>query len=159
PWENLLLPMDSIVPRDGRYMVKLSEPMEEACYLDAARLVCYDLPPGWKLTMDDRMAVSPPEATGEPRFYREGILPTKVANERGTDVTSTLLTADLNAAPVGEIDPRFIGRLKNDHVLTLSFDRPLDDVAQHGRPMLMIDGWIEYPYSQTMFAAWQAKAS
>ena len=26
------------------------------------------------------------------------------------------------------------------------------------RPVLMIDGWVEYPYSQTMFAAWQANA-
>ena len=24
--------------------------------------------------------------------------------------------------------------------------------------LLMIDGWVEYPYSQTMFAAWQAQA-
>ena len=24
--------------------------------------------------------------------------------------------------------------------------------------MMIIDGWVEYPYSQTMFAAWQAKA-
>ena len=27
------------------------------------------------------------------------------------------------------------------------------------QPRLVIDGWVEYPYSQTNFAAWQAGAS
>ena len=39
-------------------------------------------------------------------------------------------------------------------MLTLEFDTALDS----GRPVLVIDGWVEYPYSQTMFAAWQARA-
>jgi hypothetical protein len=55
------------------------------------------------------------------------------------------------------LDHRFIGRLKGRHLLELQFDRPLDAVP--GSPMLVIDGWVEYPYSQTGFAAWQAKAS
>ncbi|MDZ4755356.1 MAG: FG-GAP-like repeat-containing protein, partial [Phycisphaerae bacterium] len=47
PWERVLLPRDlAIAPRDGVYEFRLGEPMEEACYLDAARLVQYELPPG-----------------------------------------------------------------------------------------------------------------
>ena len=65
-------------------------------------------------------------------------------------------TADLQAAPVGDLDPRFIGRLAQEHSLILEFPRPLDGFT--GDPMLVIDGWVEYPYSQTMFAAWQAGA-
>jgi len=41
--------------------------------------------------------------------------------------------------------------------LTLEFATDLDAIP--GRPILTADGWIEYPYSQTMFAAWQAKAA
>jgi hypothetical protein len=46
--------------------------------------------------------------------------------------------------------------LAGEHNLTLEFPRPLD--ASAGQPLLVIDGWVEYPYSQTMFAAWQAGA-
>src|SRR4029077_16001508 len=40
--------------------------------------------------------------------------------------------------------------------LTLEFADPLDAAA--GEPLLIGDGWIEYPYAQTLFAAWQAHA-
>ncbi|MCZ6735826.1 MAG: FG-GAP-like repeat-containing protein, partial [Planctomycetota bacterium] len=52
PWENFLLPPGLLQPKDERYVLKLTEPMEEACYLDSMRLVSYDLPPGWKMTLD-----------------------------------------------------------------------------------------------------------
>jgi hypothetical protein len=124
PWENLLLPAESLSPKDGRFVLKLSEPMEEACYLDSARLVAYDLPPNWSMTVDDRMSVLGPEPTGEVKFYRELMLPNQVTNDRGDDVTSEVRTADLKAADVGEIDLRFIGRLKNYQVLTMEFGQP-----------------------------------
>jgi len=159
PWENLMLPPgppDALRPKDGRYVLKLTEPMEEVCYLDAARLVVYDLPPGWRMTLDERMAIAGPEPTGEPRFYRDELLPVQAVDGRGEDVTARLVEADLRAAPVGALDHRFLGRLAADQVITLTFPEPLD--ASAGEPILIADGWIEYPYSQTMFAAWQAGA-
>ena len=41
--------------------------------------------------------------------------------------------------------------------MTLEFGEPLDAVG--GDPMLIADGWIEYPDAQTLFAAWQALAN
>ena len=130
--------------------------MEEAAYIDQVRLVAYDLPPGWSMVLDERKAISPPEATGDPRFYREERLPSQAVDEEGRDVTRAVSAADGEAAPPGRIDPRFIGRT-DDHFLTLRFDRALDGPA--GEPMLVADGWIEYPYAQTLFAAWQAGAA
>src|SRR5262249_13430867 len=92
---------------------------------------------------------------GEPRFYREDVLPARVIDDDGNDVTRALTASDGVAAPPGRIDPRFIGRTA-EHALTLRFDRPLD--ARRGVPMLVADGWVEYPYAQTLFAAWQAGA-
>jgi len=158
PWENLLLPADAIQPRDGQYILKLDEPMEEACYVDAARLIAYDLPPGWNMTVDDRMNIAGPEPTGAPMFYQTASLrgPLRAVNDRGDDITDSLRTSDLIPAPVGEIDERFIGRLRDERVIELQFDA---SDASRGKPVLLIDGWIEYPYSQTMFAAWQANAA
>ncbi len=45
PWENLMLPAGAVAPNDGRIVVKLTEPMEEAAYFDATRMVAYDVPP------------------------------------------------------------------------------------------------------------------
>lgn len=155
PWENFQLPQGLPQPRQGRYALKLTEPMEEAAYLDAARLTLYDLPPGWRLVLDERMSILGPEPSGRPRFYRTEMLPARAAAGRG-DVTAEVTRADLKAAPVGALDQRFIGRLEREHRLLLEFPRPLGAAA--GEPMLVVDGWVEYPYSQTLFAAWQAGA-
>ncbi|MDZ7749285.1 MAG: FG-GAP-like repeat-containing protein [Halofilum sp. (in: g-proteobacteria)] len=156
PRESLLLPEELLVPRNGRYVIKIGEPMEEVAYLDSARLDVYDLPPGWDVFVDERMQVGGPPPTGEARFFRTERLPVAAGNDRGDDVTAAVRSADLRAAPVGPIDRRFIGRLAREHVLTLEFDAPLTGPA--GKPWLLVDGWVEYPYSQTLFAAWQADA-
>lgn len=157
PWERLLLPPDALQSQENHFVLKLSEPMEEVCYLDAARLVVYDLPPVVHMTVDDRMSVQGPEPTGKPVFYRVYAQPIRAVNDRGVDVTETIVTTDHRAAPVGELDERFIGRLRNDHALTIEFHPGAIDPLI-GQPVLIADGWVEYPYSQTMFAASQAKA-
>ncbi|MEX2121578.1 MAG: FG-GAP-like repeat-containing protein [Pirellulales bacterium] len=154
-FEHVLLPAGSLAPLGGRLCLKLHEPMEEVCYVDSVRLVAYDLPPGWRMTLDERMGVNPPEPTGEARFYQHETRPVRAVNDRGHDVLAAISAADRRAAPPGRPDRRFLGRT-DPHTLTLAFDRPLDQGP--GQPMLVIDGWIEYPYSQTMFAAWQAGA-
>jgi hypothetical protein len=130
--------------------------MEEITYLDAVRLKVYDLPPGWSMTLDERMGVNGPVPTGQPHFYRNIILPSKATNDRNEDVTETVLKPDLQAAPIGKMDRRFIGRLERDHVLTVTFEKALNSFP--GQAVLVADGWLEYPYSQTNFAAWQAGA-
>jgi Tfp pilus assembly protein PilF len=156
PWENFLLPEAALEPQQGQYVLKLGEPMEEAAYFDALRLVSYELPPGWDMVLDERMNISGPEPTGAPLFYREERLPQHATTADGHDVTSQVRTADLEAAPVGELDRRFIGRLLAPQHLTVEFAAAIDRPG--ARPVLVIDGWVEYPYSQTMFAAWQAQA-
>jgi Tfp pilus assembly protein PilF len=170
PRESVLLGSgDVIVPRTdalGRrvYDIRLGEPMEEACYLDAARLVAWDLPPGWSMTLDERMGIHGPEPTGEPRFFRADRLMRPVramssvaADGTAHDVTSDVAAADLRAADPGPADPRFIGRLLDEFVLEMEFPRPIDESP--GDPMLIMDGWVEYPYSTTNFAMWQASAT
>ena len=155
PWENLLMPHGFLKPKDGAYHVKVTEPMEESAYLDAARLVVYDVPPSWHMVLDERMGINGPSVTGEAIFYREEQLPKTAVTGHGEDVSDAISEADLFAAPVGERDPRFIGRLSEPQVVTLEFAGAID-----GRDAILImDGWVEYPYSQTNFAAWQAGAT
>lgn len=157
PWERYLFPEGLLQPSDdGRYIIKIAEPMEEALYLDSAALIAHDLPPGWSMTVDERMGISGPQPTGETIFYQQSLLPTRAWNDRGEDMTEIVREQDFRAAPPGELDLRFLGRLAKEHVLTIAFDTPIDSLGD--RPYLVADGWIEYPYSQTSFAAWQAGA-
>ena len=156
PWENFLFPTGLIQPRDGRIAIKIGEPMEEAAYVDSVELVVHDLPEGWDMALDERMETGGPMVTGRSFYYRRDATASRATNERGEDITAALRTVDLNAADPGPHDTRFIGRLAGEHVITLEFDTEIG--AGPGRPVLVMDGWIEYPYAQTMFAAWQANA-
>ena len=155
PRESVLLPAAAVVPRDGVIELRLGEPMEESCYLDAARLVAYDLPSGWDMTVDERLAILGPPATGKPIFWRdESIARVVSASVAGCgDATTALAQADGTAA-VGPVEhPRHIGLLSSPLVLTLVFDRPIHQLT--GDPVLLMEGWVEYPYCQTNFAMWQ----
>jgi len=155
PWERVLLPASiTPAPRDGAIELRLTEPMEEALYLDAARLVAYDVPPGWSLTIDERMGLADPQPTGEVRAFRRSIAPARATDVSGANVLPAIASVDGVAADVGEVDPRFVGLLRLPQSVTLEFDAALDELA--GAPVLIAHGWIEYPYCQTNFAAWQA---
>ncbi len=160
PWEYFEFPEGALVPRDGRYEIKISEPMQEIAYLDHARLHVYDLDPDWGLTLNERMHTGGgPAPDGKPFFYPKASLrlPVEASNDRGQQVTADLAEVDARAAPPGTRDPRFLGRLAQDHVLTLRFAEALNPAGS--RPVLVAHGWVEYPYSQTVFAAWQAGAN
>src|SRR5258708_14020678 len=107
------------------------------------------------MALDERMGIAGPAPTGRPVMFRKVLDPVRASNDRGEDVTALITATDRRAAPTGEHDHRFIGRLVRPHVLTLEFSEPFDRAGA----TLLIDGWIEYPYSQTMFAAWQAHAA
>jgi len=144
-WERVLLPTGALVAREGRFDIALEEPMEEFTALDEASLVAYDLPPGWSLTLDERMGIMDPQPTGDALYYREAL----VARD------ASISRLDGVAFDTGAIDPRFIGKTAKAFTIPLDFGEALD--GRNGDPVLLIDGWIEYPYCQTNFAIWQAK--
>lgn len=154
PWENFMFPANLLKPRDNQLQILLTEPMEEAAYMDQLKLVAYDLPPGWSMTVDERMGILGPEVTGKPIYYRERYPLARATNQRGQDVSQALMEQDLVPADPGPVHRHFIGMLQEAHRLELQFDRELSGHQLY----LVADGWVEYPYSQTGFAAWQAGA-
>lgn len=144
PVESLLLP--------GRpEELRLAEPMEEACYLDAVRLVAIDAPADVEVVVDERLGIEGPAPTSAVLAIEDPRLPVVARNERGEDVVEELREVDLLAADPGPLHPRLIGLLESEHRLEFGFDGPIDDCD-----LLLAEGWVEYPYSQTNFAAWQS---
>jgi hypothetical protein len=167
PWERVLLGgADALTPRAGAYDIRIGEPMEEACYLDAVRLVAVDVPDGWEAVPDERMAINGPEPTGEALMFRRSMLPERAEvgvggvladDAQDARAIEALARRDGVAVELGPADRRFIGRLSAEALLELRFPAPID--AEPGAPILVVDGWVEYPYGQTMFAMWQAEAA
>ncbi|MEE2680945.1 MAG: FG-GAP-like repeat-containing protein [Planctomycetota bacterium] len=144
PHETLLLPG---APAE----LRLAEPMEEACYLDQLSVLSIDVPDGLELVLDERLATSAPEATSRPLLVEGVVEVDQALNHRGEDMTDAVRSWDLMAADPGAIDARYIGLLEDEHLLELRFEQPIDQAD-----LLLVEGWVEYPYSQTSFAAWQA---
>lgn len=104
--------------------------MEEVCYLDTARLVAYELPPGWDIVLDERMGIRGPQPSGAALFFRHERLPVQATNERGEVVTAHILSC----MPLSS--PRLAFRV----------EPPLPSVSRHtitpcGAPLLMSVFW------------------
>ena len=158
PWERLALAPGTIASHDNRLIFKLTEPMQESAYVDAVHLESYDLPPAWHLLVDERMATGAPAVSGETLFYRTSISPVAAFDSRGNNVLPLIADRDERAMSPGDIDRRFLGLLDKTESVTLEFDQRIEPLNDHAEtfPVLLADAWVEYPYSQTAFSAWQA---
>ena len=155
PFERILLPEGLMQSRDGRFEIKIGEPMEEVLYLDTAKLIYYDLPRGWDIVLDERLNVASPSPTGSPLFFRREWLPTVADSNKSDNALEQLKSPDRIAVDPGPVDKRFIGLLEDEHILTLEFDEPLPTKGA----VLVAEGWVEFPYSQTSFSAYQSSVS
>ena len=158
PWERITFPPGSLASKDGRIMFKVTEPMEENSYIDSVTLESYDVPADWQIIVDERMGTGAPEVTGDTMFYQKSLSPTRAYNGAGEDVHASILEHDQYAMPPGEIDRRYIGLLKTPESLTIEFDQAINSLTDRplALPVLVAENWVELPYSQTHFAAWQA---
>lgn len=153
PWENYLLTSDQLNPDNGIFKLQFTEPMEESAYLDELKIKVIDIPGTWSIILDERMQVSEPIVTGEPLYYQSSIKPMKVTNSQNQDVTELALYTDKKAITINNKDHRFLG-LVDEQIITIEL---MDEIE--GDYQLIMNGWVEYGYSQTMFAAWQAGKS
>ncbi len=106
------------------------------------------------MVIDERFSANDMTPSGAPILYRTEQVAAKATNDRGENVTDQLSVTDGRAAEPGTIDQRFLGICEPHHVV-LEFAEPIN----HSQLVLIMDGWVEYPYSQTTFAAWQAGVS
>ena len=152
PFERFQFKDGTLKPRQGFYEIKIGEPMEEILYLDAASLWVYDIPQDVDMVLDERLNVYSDTPTGKAIYFKESIEPKKVINLQGIDVSSETTKVDLIAPSPGKVDSRFIGLMDQEHGVVLEFG----NVLPRENLVLVADGWMEYPYSQTVHSAIQA---
>jgi tetratricopeptide (TPR) repeat protein len=155
PLDHVKIAPDQLRARDGFFEVRITEPMEESGYVDRLELLVIDQPAEWEVFPDERLTVTGPAPTHELLAIDRPIFPQRATNPAGHECADSLRHADRNYAFEPALDRRFFG-FSERHTLELDFGDQLAAVQSGGRVWLFINGYLEYPYSQTTYAASQA---
>lgn len=154
PEESVKIEHWQMKPRNGRYVLKLGEPMDEVMYLDRVRLDVVDHPEDVEVYPDERFATAPPLPTQELLgFHNRTRRFAKTAlDHRGVDHAKTLLERDRKTVE-GFALRSWLG-FAEDHSLTLDFGQVnwIRDVQWD----LVLAGWTEYAYPESIYSAARA---
>jgi tetratricopeptide (TPR) repeat protein len=152
------LPVPDIKPRDGEFVFQVLEPIEEVVYFDHAKLIAVDHPAGTQVYPNEMMAIGIDPVPFELFCFKDAIEPVRAVDDSGADVTEKIRSIDRRYAGATKPDPRFVG-LAKEHFVKLDFGDRLEALSPQSRLVLFLNGWVEYPYSSTNYAASQAGLS
>jgi len=152
PEESVKIEAWQMKPRNGRYVMKLAEPMDEVMYLDHLRLDVVDHPNAVHVYPDERFAIAAPFPTQELLPFKDRRFPRAALDHRGVDHVKTLLERDRKTVE-GFALRSWLG-FAEDHDLTLDFGTI--DVKPGAKWHLTLAGWTEYAYPESMYAAARA---
>jgi len=153
--EHVLIKPEQLAAKDGLYELRVCEPMEEVAYVDRLELVAVDHPREHRVYPDERLVLTGPPATHKLLCPARPIFPMSATGPNGTECAERLTKADRVYAYQPKLDRRFIGFCE-PHTLELDFGDRLAGLPADRSVYLFLTGSIEYPYSQTTFAAAQA---
>jgi len=150
--EAVAIEADQLRPVDGVLRLAVTEPMSEVSYLDRLALDVVDQPPGVTVGLDERFAPGGQRPSGNLIAWRTTIGPSKVTDLGGRNLTGVLRTRDRKTANGFRRLSSWIGYAE-EHGIVLDFGDRLARFGAKDRLVLGLDGWVEYPYSQTNYAA------
>ena len=135
--EYLRIPGDALKPRDGRYVLQLTEELWETAYADEVRLLAVDHSDSVDLFVDERFV---PPGPVKLRLFAisKRNYPLSAKDERGNDVLPALLKSD--DVYVSNLTPTKYQGVVEPHELVMD----LGDAAGQRNAFLFLRGWI-YP--------------
>lgn len=154
PEESLKIESHQLGLKDGAYVMRIAEPMDEIALLDRLRLDVIDLPPGLDVLPDERFATSDPPPTQRPLFFRQRIPLSNARDETGRDVTDLILKHDGRRR--GGFGLRSWIGFAADHWIEFDFATDPSTFPSGQRCVLVLRGWTDYAFPESIFAAEQA---
>jgi len=155
PTERVRIPGALLRPREGCYEVRLHEPLEEVVYVDRLALVAVDHPEGTEVYPDERFGGAPP-APGDGVYLHaaaDRVFPVAARDSRGRDALAALREVDRVYVEDFDLHRDLLGFTAADHAIELDFGDRVPPPRPGERLVLFLDGWIEYGYSRTFYAA------
>jgi tetratricopeptide (TPR) repeat protein len=152
--ESVKIESEQLVPRDGQYILKITEPMDETTYLDRLQLVVVDTLPGMRVYPEERFVTTGPPPSQQLIAFEKEIFPVRATDHRGRDVSETLRRWDRVA--VDDFAKRPWMGFAEEHSIELDFGTRLASFGAKERLFLCLAGWTEYPFPESSWAAHQA---
>jgi hypothetical protein len=156
--ESVAIPDELICSDAGAFRIVIAEPMDETAYLDQLKLDVVDRPPGVVTTPDERFATAPPRPTGELIAWKTAIGFVRATDLAGRDITEVLRVRDRRTADEFSRIAGWNGYAE-EHGIVLDFGDRLSRFGPSDPLVLCLAGWVEYPFSQTNYAASTAGVS
>lgn len=150
--EAMLINASQLRAENGAFRLSITEPMDEVAYIDHLTLDVIDHPADLKIGLDERFSPGTNRPTGQPRFWRKRIDPVASADLKGRDLKETLKAFDRRTSDGFNRRIGWTGYAE-EHGIVLDFGDQLKTLKPTDRVILGLAGWVEYPYSQTNFAA------
>jgi hypothetical protein len=139
-------------PSAGAYRLIITEPMDEVAYLDHLTLEVVDRPPGVATAPDERFATGEPRPTGQLIAWKTSLSPARSTDLAGNDLTETLRSWDRRTADGFKRREGWNGYAE-EHGIVLDFGARLARFSPSDPLILCLAGWVEFPFSQTNYAA------
>ena len=150
--EAVAIAPEQLRAEQGVFRLSITEPMDEVAYLDHLRLDVVDRPPGVSTTADERFAPTGPRPTGQVLAWREVIESEAATDLEGHDMAATLKYWDRHTVDTFHKLEGWTGYAA-EHGIILDFGDRLSAFGPTDPLILCLAGWVEYPYSQTNYAA------
>lgn len=134
-WENLLIPGEALVEKDGRYLVQLTEELWETAYFDHVELTAIDHPADVSIFTNEK--VGPPHlAEHRVHTVSKARLPVSVVDSRGDDLLPGLVAQD------GDYVQPFSGRIMQGLTDEWTMEFDLGELLQPKDVRLFLLGWV-----------------
>jgi tetratricopeptide (TPR) repeat protein len=150
--EAMAVTAQQLEASDGVFRLSVTEPMDEVAYLDQLKLGVVDAPPGVSTVLDERFAPAEPRPTGELMAWRTAVEPVRATDLEGRDMTDILHRWDRRTVDTFRKQDGWIG-YAFEHGIIIDFGDRLSRFSPSDPLVLCLAGWVEYPYSQTNYAA------
>jgi tetratricopeptide (TPR) repeat protein len=148
--EYVSIPGRSLVPRDGKYDIRITEELNEVSYLDQVRLMALDHPASTEVFTNEKWKGPPyPEF----RLYgvQRRIYPQSARDDRGREVLPALLRRDHLYVNGFSRDAEGVAEM---HALELDFG---PEAARSNRAVLVLNGWVDWADGSTFLKASQSR--
>src|SRR5439155_9443787 len=149
--EYVRIPGDALQPRDGRYVLQLTEELWETAYADEVKLLAVDHPDSVDVFVDERFVPPGPVKLRLFQVARHD-LPLSATDDRGNDVLPALRESD--DVYVSNLTPTKYQGVVEPHDLILD----LGEAAGRTRSFLFLRGWI-YPTDASINVALSQQSS
>lgn len=137
-WEYLLIPGRSLRPRDGHYVLQLTEELWEAAYFDEVQLVAVDHPADVQVFTNEKVG-GPDIAAHRIHTVQRPRLPVSVVDGHGRDLLPGLQQQDQRY--VQAFERRIVQGLTDEW--TMEFDLgELGGELPLREPRLVLTGWV-----------------